>query len=67
MSTFLKSFGLLGIVLIIAALIVFGPLAIIFAINTLIPVAAIPYNFYSWLAVVIINLWFRAKLDIANR
>jgi hypothetical protein len=37
-------------------LIVFGPLAIIWSLNTLFPVLAIPVGFYQWLAVVVLNL-----------
>jgi hypothetical protein len=45
-------------------LLVFGPLAIVWALNTLFPVVAIPYNFYSWLAVVVLNLtWFFPKVQ----
>lgn len=37
-------------------LLAIGPLAILWALNTLFPVLAIPYNFSSWLAVVVLNL-----------
>jgi hypothetical protein len=43
--------------LVLAALIiVFGPLAIIWSLNTLFPILAIPFGFYQWLAVVVMNL-----------
>lgn len=49
------------LILVIIALIVFGPLAIIWALNTLFPVLAISYGFWQWLAVVVLNLtWFSA-------
>lgn len=38
-----------------AVLIVFGPLAIIWSLNTLFPILAIPFGFYQWLAVVVMN------------
>jgi hypothetical protein len=45
-------------------MVVFGPLAIVWALNTLFPVVAIPYNFYTWLAVVVLNLtWFFPKVQ----
>ncbi len=50
---------ILSIVFILALgflLLAIGPLAILWALNTLFPVLAIPYNFYSWLAVVVLNL-----------
>lgn len=38
-----------------ALLLVFGPLAIIWSLNTLFPLLAIPYGFLQWLAVVVMN------------
>lgn len=43
--------------------VIFGPLATIWAVNTLFPLVAIPYNFYSWLAVVVINLTLRSSVS----
>lgn len=45
----------------IALLIVFGPLAVIWSLNTLFPILAIPYNFYTWFAVVLLNLTWMSK------
>lgn len=45
-------------------LIVFGPLAIVWSLNTLFPVLAIPYNFYTWFAVVLLNLTWMSKAVI---
>jgi hypothetical protein len=42
---------------------VFGPLAIIWALNTLFPVLAIPVGFYQWLAVAVLNLTVFAKVQ----
>ena len=39
----------------IIALIVFGPLCSIWALNTLFPVLAIPYTFDTWLAVILLG------------
>ncbi len=35
--------------------IVFGPLAVIWALNTLFPVLAIPYTFKTWLAILVLS------------
>lgn len=43
--------------------VIFGPLATIWAVNTLFPLLAIPYNFYSWLAVVLLNLTLRSSVS----
>lgn len=42
-------------------LLVFGPLAIIWSLNTLFPLLAIPYGFLQWLAVVVMNLTLFSK------
>lgn len=47
-------------------LIVFGPLAVIWSLNTLFPILAIPYNFYTWFAVVLLNLTWMSK-SVINR
>ena len=44
--------------------IVFGPFAVLWSLNTLFPVLAIPYTFYSWLAVVVMNLTWMYKLNL---
>lgn len=50
-------------VAIIGLVVVFGPLVILWALNTLFPILAIPYNFYTWLATVILNLTWMAKVS----
>lgn len=44
--------------------IVFGPFAVLWSLNTLFPVLAIPYTFYSWLAVVVMNLTWMYKPNL---
>jgi len=53
------------IVALVALAVVFGPLAIIWALNTLFPVLAIPYNFWTWAAVVIFNIRYVSLSKIA--
>lgn len=49
-------------VLTIAVLaIIFLPLATIWSLNTLFPILAIPYGFYQWAAVVVLNLTIFSK------
>jgi hypothetical protein len=48
-------------------LIVFGPLAIIWSLNTLFPVLAIPLGFYQWAAVVLLNLTVFSKAIISKK
>ena len=58
---------ILSIVFILAVAIlaiVFGPFAVLWSLNTLFPVLAIPYTFYSWLAVVVMNLTWMYKPNL---
>lgn len=50
-----------GMLIFILVAVIFGPLAIIWALNTLFPVLAIPYTFWNWLAVVVLNLTWMYK------
>lgn len=45
----------LAIIAVVVLLIVIGPLAIIWSLNTLFPALAIPYNLDTWCAVVVLN------------
>jgi uncharacterized protein YqhQ len=52
----------------IAALIMFlvvaGPLAIIWALNVLFPVLAIPYNVWTWLAALILSTVVKTSVKL---
>lgn len=52
MGTLLK---IIGIGALIGALILIGPLLTIWALNTLFPVLAIPYTFWTWAAALILG------------
>lgn len=47
--------------LVVVLLIAFGPLLSIWALNTLFPVLAIPYTFWTWLAMVLFNAAFVSR------
>lgn len=56
-----SSLGVFGVLIALAmviALIVLWPLLIIWSVNTLFPVAAIPYTFWTWVAVLIFTMTF---------
>lgn len=53
--------SLLFLLTLAIAILIFGPLAILWSLNTLFPVLSIPYNFYTWAAVVIMNLTWMGK------
>lgn len=48
-------FAVVGIVGLVLLLIVAGPLLLIWALNTLFPVLAIPYTIWTWLAALILG------------
>lgn len=51
-------------VVVVALLIAFGPLALIWSLNTLFPALAIPYTFWSWLAVVVLSGAFKTTVNV---
>ncbi len=61
----MKNFAMiLGVAVLLLLLVVVGPIFVIWAVNTLFPVAAIPYNIYTWAAVVILNAFFQVTVKI---
>ena len=46
-------------VLVIVAIVIAGPFASIWALNTLFPVLAIPYTFDTWVAMLLVGGVFR--------
>lgn len=59
------SIGVLaGAIVLTVALIVLVPLLIVWSLNTLFPMLAIPYDVWSWLAVVVLFGAVRANVKI---
>ena len=50
----------------IVALVVFGPLCSIWALNTLFPALAIPYTFDTWCAIVILGGAINTRIGKSN-
>ncbi len=59
------------LIVLLVALVISGmlliPLAVIFALNTLFPVLEIPYTFWTWLSVVILNLTWLSKSVVQKK
>lgn len=53
-----------GVILLIIAVIILGPLLTIWALNTLFPVLAIPYSLKTWFAVIIIGGLFKSTVKV---
>ena len=64
-----QAVGVVTLVIIAVFLIIVGPFITIWALNTLFPMLAIPYTFYTWLAVLSLgglfnrNQTWRAKTN----
>jgi hypothetical protein len=62
------SIGIILLAVIAAiALIIVGPLIIIWSMNTLFPVLAIPYNIWTWLATVFLFAAIRANVSVKQK
>jgi hypothetical protein len=57
---------ILAVIAVIALLIV-GPLIVIWSMNTLFPVLAIPYDIWTWLATVFLFAAIRANVTVKRR
>jgi hypothetical protein len=57
-----RNMQFLFLVILIFAIIAFGPLALIWSINTLFPVVNIPYTFETWVAAALIPSLFRVSI-----
>ncbi len=55
---------IVSFVALILLVIVVGPLLTIWSFNTLFPTMNIPYNLYTWFAVIILGAFFRANVSI---
>ena len=57
----------IAILLLVVFLIVIGPILTIWALNTLFPVLAIPYDIWTWLATVILFAAVRANVTVKRK
>lgn len=54
------------IVVVAILLVIFGPFATIWSLNTLFPVLAIPYTFDTWVAIVVIASLFKQTVKVGK-
>lgn len=57
----MKLFAFLGLIVLV---VVFGPLASIWSLNTLFPALAIPYTFDTWAAVILLSAAIRSNVSL---
>lgn len=56
-------FSKIFIVIIAILAIIFSPFLIIWGLNTLFPVLAIPYNLETWAAIILVRLIFETRIN----
>ena len=51
----------------VVVLIAIGPWLVIWSLNTLFPVLAIEFTFWTWFAVVVMGTFFRANVSVKRK
>ena len=64
LDTLIKFALAIAVVVVIMAI---GPWLVIWSLNTLFPVLAIEFTFWTWCAVVIIGTFFRANVSVKRK
>ena len=64
LDTLIKFALAIAVVVVIMAI---GPWLVIWSLNTLFPVLAIKFTFWTWCAVVIIGAFFRANVSVKRK
>ena len=60
----MNTFATILAVIVVILAVVFGPFAMIWSVNTLFPVAAIPYTFDTWVAAIVLAGVFKANVTV---
>jgi MFS-type transporter involved in bile tolerance (Atg22 family) len=67
LSSNTNNVAILLFVLLLIAIIVLGPIATIWSLNTLFPVLAIPYTFDTWVATLLVGAFVRGEQIISRK
>lgn len=59
-----KIMTIIALLVFVVLMIAIGPLVVIWSLNTLFPLLAIPYTFWTWLAVIGLNVTWLSKLAV---
>jgi Zn-dependent membrane protease YugP len=62
MSEMSNMFAGIGMIILVVLLVIVGPLATIWALNTLFPILAIPFNFDTWVAALVLMSVVRSNV-----
>lgn len=60
----MNTFATILAVIVVILAVVFGPFVMIWSVNTLFPVAAIPYTFETWVAAIVLAGVFKANVTV---
>ena len=60
----MNTFATILAVIVVLLAIVLGPFAMIWSVNTLFPLAAIPYTFETWIAAIVLAGIFKANVTV---
>ncbi len=55
------------VVIAVIALLIAGPFIVIWSANTLFPALAIPYDWRTWLATILLGAFFRANVTVNRK
>jgi hypothetical protein len=64
LDTTIKVALAIALVVLLAAL---GPWLVVWSLNTLFPVLAIEFTFWTWCAVIILGVFFRANVTVKRK
>jgi hypothetical protein len=67
MFNLLGKLGAVAFVILMLLLVILGPWITIWAANTLFPVLAIEYTFWTWLSVIILGAFLRANVSVKRK
>ena len=64
LDTTIKVALAIAVIVLLAAL---GPWLVVWSLNTLFPVLAIEFTFWTWCAVIILGVFFRANVTVKRK
>ena len=59
--------AIIALIVVAIALVIIGPLIVIWSMNTLFPILAIPYDIWTWLATVFLFAAVRANVSVKHK
>jgi hypothetical protein len=60
-------FNIVLAIILVVVLLAIGPLLVIWSLNTLFPVLAIPYTVWTWAAIILLGTFLRANVSVKRK